>query len=287
MNIFTLQSENYKKIITIVLMLSIAMSLVPLRPAKALIFHDIGHTIVTVLQTFFDKFLKQAWEQMKLALLEAVKQATLGLVMNQTLNWIAGGGKPQFITNWKGFVRGAANTIKTQTLANIKKFANTCLAFKGALNAALDLRYKMGPLKELECPNPLMNNPLFYKNFEVGGWPGYLDSYMPAGDFHGAVNAGANIIDGEAAVAAGAAEKEGLAGKGFASAKKCAQTAEGQKCDEIKTPGSTIGDMASDSVNAPKQLPPSALHTAVATLTTALSMMLLKSLIIKGLGGFK
>lgn len=284
MDLFALQTENYKKIITIALMISIAFSLVPLRRAKAIPVKEIFDYIFQILQTFWTKYLQQVWEQIKDYVLEAVKQATLGAFINQTLTWVAGGGKPQFITNWKGFVQNAANTVKNQMLTQIKNFANVCLAWKGAFNAALDLRYKMSPLKELQCPNSILNNPLFFQKFEIGGWPGYLNSYLPAADLHGAVNTGVQVIEGEAAAAAGAAQNEGVAGKGFASAKKCVQTAQGQKCDEIKTPGASIAGMTENIISSPKDLIANGGDKAVAIFSTLLFMALLQKLITKGLG---
>ncbi|MBI2591721.1 MAG: hypothetical protein HYW34_03535 [Candidatus Brennerbacteria bacterium] len=284
MNLLSLQSENYKKIITAALMVSIVFSLIPLRPAKALIFSDVIHTIKTFLQSFWDKYLKQVWEQAQNILIESIKQQVLGRLINQTLTWVAGGGKPQFITNWKGFVNDAAKNVRNEMLKQIKNFANTCLPFKAALNILLDLQYKMGPLQELQCPNPLLNNPLFFKNFDIGGWPGYMDSYLPAGNFSGAANIGASIVDGQAAVAAGAAQNEGAAGKGFASAKKCVTTAEGKKCDEIKTPGSTIAGMTDNILDSPKDFIVNSGAKTVGTLAALLIFATLGKMITKGLG---
>lgn len=284
MNLFIFQTENYKKIITIALMISIAMSLVPLRRAQAIPVKDIIHIIMTTLQSFWDRYLSKVWDEIQPMLLEMIKQAVLGVMINQTLNWVGGGGKPQFITNWKGFVRGAANKVKDQTLAQIKKFANTCLAFKVNLNALLDARYQMNPIQGLKCPNPILNNPAFFNDFEVGSWPGYMDSFLPSGNFYGATNVGVGIVEGETAAAANAAENEGLGGKGFASAKKCTQTAEGQNCDTIKTPGATVESIAGKAVTSPGDLPPNAGHKVIASLTAIFFMGLLQKLIVKGLG---
>lgn len=261
-------------------MVSIAFSLIPAKQAKAIPVKEVFDYIFQILGNFFDKFVEQLYH----VTMELIKQKFLGAMINQTLNWVAGNGKPKFISNWKNFVKDAAGAVKTQTLANIKKFAKTCLNFKVSMNALLDLQYKMGDLGGLNCPAPILNNPGFFKDFKVGGWPGYMQSALPSGNFYGNIGMATNIVEGEAAAAADAQQNEGLAGKGFASAKKCVTTAEGQKCDTIKTPGATIDSMTNDAMASPKDFLVNSGAKNIAALMSMLIISTLSKIFLKGLG---
>lgn len=279
MDLFILQSENYKKILAIALMVSIAFSLIPTKQAKAIPVKETFDWIFQILGNFFDQFVDQLYHMV----VEMVKQRFIGVMINQTLTWVAGGGKPKFITNWKNFVKDAAVAVKKQTLANIKKFASTCLNFKAQFNFLLDLQYKMGDLQGLKCPAPILNAKGFFQNFNVGGWTGYMQSALPSGNFYGNMGMASNFVEGEAAAAADAQQNEGVSGKGFASAKKCVTTAEGQKCDEIKTPGATIDSMTSDALASPKDF---LVNSGAKNLASLMAMLILSTLgkvITKGL----
>ncbi|RJQ28720.1 hypothetical protein C4571_03040 [Candidatus Parcubacteria bacterium] len=188
-----------------------------------------------------DKNIKDAFDEDKKLLTEIIKDRLVHLLVQQTINWVQGGGKPQFITDWKGFLTDAANEAAGDVIQEIAP--GLCRSF--------------GTLVELTLqPVPsLYNRPVFctldrvvdnvqdfYNDFRYGGWIAYGAALRPENNFFGSIIVNSDRILEETARREEAAKNEGLANKGFLSVKKCVSWDANGKCtkEEATTPGGAV-----------------------------------------------
>ncbi len=175
----------------------------------------------------FSTFIKSIADDIKNfikdGLLEALKQRVVKTVLNQTLNWVKGGGTPLFITNWKGFLKDTANMIAGAAI-QATLFRNVCQPFRPLLRTALlggQSGLYGGYYSSCTLDRIVGNIRGFYNNFEAGGWLAYGSMLQ------GENNLFANFIDmnqfaaSKSGEAQDAAKNQGVSSHGFLSVSTC------------------------------------------------------------------
>lgn len=158
--------------------------------------------------------------------IQLLKDELIHRLTQAVITWAQGGGTPQFVTNWKGFLgdafTGAANNI-------ISTYApGLCADFRPLLTVALTPPPKGVGYSAQDNPYTCTvdmikaNAEGFAQNFESGGWLAYGSLLQPQNNFYGAL-----ISLGDASRAAGAsaqtaAQSEAQSGSGFTGGKECA-----------------------------------------------------------------
>ncbi|MDO8557137.1 MAG: hypothetical protein Q7R98_01600 [Candidatus Jorgensenbacteria bacterium] len=115
------------------------------------------------------------------------KKRLLDRMTDQTISWIRGdGGKPQFVTNFTGFMRDAADKAAGDTLIDIG-LGNLCYGNAFRFNINLQLQQSVPPAERYSCTlSQVMDNAAgFRDNFTTGGWLGYYELLKPQNNQYG------------------------------------------------------------------------------------------------------
>ncbi len=237
-------------------------------------------------------------------------------VVDQTIVWIQGGGKPKFITDWDGFLRDAANIAFDQIIKDVG-LAWLCSPFELQLRLLL---YPVDRFKQrIECTldDVVKNIEDFYRDFEQGGWIAYQEAWMPQNNYYGQVLIIHDEVLRRTALKVGTAKGEAQAGRGFLSVKRCVkwETADytgcvtecdaefhtkeertectkncaatrdaGREClkEETVTPGSMVGEKVASAITSDKFW-----LANIQSWTTALVNALINRLVKEGIGLMK
>ncbi|TSC59771.1 MAG: Uncharacterized protein LiPW15_791 [Parcubacteria group bacterium LiPW_15] len=163
-------------------------------------------------------------EWLRKLLTEVVKNQLVKKMISQIINWVNGGGEPQFVNNWQGFLGDAVNTAAGGV---ITKYApQLCSNFGPLVKVSL-----------LPAPNVdygATNNPYsctldrvvanidqFKNDFQSGGWLAYGELLKPQNNIFGSM-----VLLSDAMVTAGdkakeAAQADAGSGSGYKSQTEC------------------------------------------------------------------
>src|SRR3989338_9106526 len=97
--------SGFLKILTIFLLVAVLMGgLVFVKKAEAsgMPVVDAGHIGTTIIQTIKEGAI---WfeEQFGVRLRDVIAKRIIDMIVDQTVEWIQGGGEPKFVTDWNGF----------------------------------------------------------------------------------------------------------------------------------------------------------------------------------------
>lgn len=190
------------------------------------------------------------WEWAEEFVRSTLQKAILDVVVDQIITYIQGGGKPQFVTDWKGFLEDAGQRA-TGELVKSLDLGFLCEPFSLELQIAFGSSVKKFA-EEAECTldDIVENVENFSNDFREGGWIAYGESWKISNNFLGSFINTAERFGLEKAAAEYAAANEALAGEGFLSSKKCTKDAQGNEKCKLVTPGSTIGDLTSKALGS-------------------------------------
>lgn len=179
-----------------------------------LVANSVQQTIISHLS-----FARRMLEWFKKLLTEILKDKLIHRLVNQVIRWAQGGGKPQFITNWKGFLGNAFSQGVGDALQQI--YPRICQPFRPLLQIAF--QNQQTDEKNVYCTLDRIVNNLkdFYDDFKYGNWIAYASVVHPNGNFFGQF-----ILAKDIALKKGLEEQESQkndaqASKGFLSAKVC------------------------------------------------------------------
>lgn len=198
-------------------------SMLGVSSAHAFVFTDIKHIIVSI---FNGVGIAGTWTQTlvewarKIAT-QILKNQIVGRMIQQTIKWVQGGGKPQFITNWKKFLTdagvGAANQALTmiapQLCTNFSTFAS------GGARAFIP-ETRQTPIT-CTLDQVVQNIRAFYDDFRAGGWAGFLSSVLPENNVFGAVILANEQIARQSQASAEAASQNAAANQGYKGMERC------------------------------------------------------------------
>lgn len=168
-------------------------------------------------------WLHRIFEWVRKTATEILKDQVVHMMVQQIIGWVQGGGKPQFITNWRGFLRDAGNEAAGNLIAKYRP--GFCSSFGPLLEVALQ------PVPNIELRRSACtldrvvgNVRGFYDNFRSGGWIAYGAAFQSNNNLYGSLIGYHDKIMREGAEAKEAASKEAEAGKGFTGVKICRST---------------------------------------------------------------
>jgi len=199
-----------------------------------------------------------AWEGFKwleqklgLKLRDIIAKRIIDYIVDQTVTWVQGGGKPKFVTDWNGFLKDAGNIAFDQVIKDVG-LAWLCQPF------SLQVRISLLPVpkfsQRLDCTldDVVKNIDDFYRDFENGGWIAYNEAWQPQNNYYGQMIMIHDEILTRTAAKTEAAKNEALAGKGFLSVKNCLERDDEGKClkEEIVTPGDIVGEAVARGVTS-------------------------------------
>jgi len=209
-----------------------------------------------------ESFLQNLYEWAQTFVLSTLKKRLLDMLVDQIIQWIQGGGKPQFVSDWGGFLQDAGN-IAAGDFAEQIGAGFLCQPFN--LRIQFDLRFKrFSQIITCTLDDIVGNIENFYEDFRNGGWIGYTASIEPQNNYFGARLIAEAENDKRIYNAQEAAQNEALSGGGFLSTKKCNENpnsngpdidGDGKRGDisstcTITTPGTTIGNLVSKAVGS-------------------------------------
>ncbi len=213
------------KFIAIILIMTIFFSSLAFvgRPAKAVLSTMVFDAVMYI-GTWISNNAAKAWEYVQNnydKLLRDIIAKRIGdYIVQQTIVWIQGGGKPKFIGNWEGFVKDVGD-IAFDSVARETGLARLCSPF------GLQIRLGLLPVPDftqrITCTLDKMvsniNN--FYVDFSVGGWAGYNAMWEPQNNYYGTILSINDEMMERVAKKTEATKSEGIAGGGFMGDKIC------------------------------------------------------------------
>ena len=174
----------------------------------------------------------------------------LDMIVDQIIGWINRiEGKPQFVSDWNGFLQDAFSDAVGEMIADKLGGADLCAPFSVQMRMAFYPVPKFS--KQVKCSlNKIVKNiNSFYFDFKKGGWPAYRASWEPKNNFYGLYLVSNDELVNAALQKTNAAAAEAEAASGFLSTKKCVQydVQNSKRCLkwETTTPGDVIGNQVS------------------------------------------
>lgn len=212
----------------------------------------------------------QALFKSKDCIRDVVAKIILDWIVDETVVWIQGGGKPGFVTNWETFSRDAVN-VGVGSVIQETNLAFLCSPFKLQVQLSLIAPERFQHRIECTLDKIVANIDAFYDDFSKGGWLAYNTIWLPQNNYYGQIL----LIHDEAVIRAAqkkeAALNEALASKGFLSVKRCVEwdddyinyckalggTDDSCKKDapacsktEIMTPGEAVGRLTGEAITS-------------------------------------
>lgn len=213
-----------------------------------------GNTLATV-SNLTSSYLGRITEWLYTTALRVAVNILINEFQNQVVNWIAGNGKPKFITNWRGFINDVANKAAGQAIYSI--LPQVCSGLGPFLRVALlpvpTANYG------IRCTlNQVVNNvDRFFNNFQTGGWVAYGAALQPQNNLFGVLLLANDIVIQKTAEETAAANSQALAYRGYLSVTKCTQYTldengfETTTCEPghevATTPGAAVADALATS----------------------------------------
>lgn len=208
-------------------------SMLGVHTANAIFVHDPVHTIKTIWNgiadygTWGQLIIKQA----KDIALQILKNQIVGRMIQQTVRWVQGGGKPQFITNWKAFLQDSAtgaanqfiNTVAPRLCQNIRAFTTDFLR----QNVPNTISGTRDPYQQFNCTLDQVVQSVkdFYDDFLNGGWVALAQvALQPQNNIWGAIVLTHESVISQATQAQAAAEADAQANQGFKGLTRCVKT---------------------------------------------------------------
>ena len=172
-------------------------------------------------------------------LIDMAVQRIISQMVQDTANWIEGGGKPLFVTDWEKFRKKAGDIAFDQVVKSVGLSA-ICSPFKARVMVTLMPSVKFQDQISCTLDQVVSNIQSFYNDFRNGGWIAYNQSFGFNNNYYGVTLMVQDRILAETAKKQKAQENEAIAGQGFLSAKVCIEKDEEGNCltEYITTPGS-------------------------------------------------
>ncbi|MFN7088488.1 MAG: hypothetical protein ACK4NX_01525, partial [Candidatus Paceibacteria bacterium] len=149
----------------------------------------------------------------KPVLLDMIKNVVIHRLVQQVIAWVQGGGKPQFITNWRSF---AKETVGSAIVYELEKtIPEICSPFRDVVNISLQKIYLSDQNPSCKLEQVISNFNQLYDRFENGSWAGFSYSILPSGNFLGSLVSASERIREAADEAQKNKEKEAETNKGF------------------------------------------------------------------------
>lgn len=218
---------------------------------------DIVHHRVTELQKNADlaqKFFEWAREIGT----EILKNQLVHTLIKQIIDWVKGGGDPQFITDFRTFVSDSFNQAAGYALQQIAP--QFCKSFGPIATLSLQRIQSLQPVVGCTLEKIGVNVERFFDRFENGSWVAYTSSFSAGGNVWTAIVQARDTMAKFAQDEAGASRNESTANEGFKGVKICSKPwldgsykPIGGTCTLgakliITTPGGAVGTITSNAI---------------------------------------
>lgn len=183
---------------------------------------------------------------------DVMAKIILDWIVDETVVWIQGGGKPRFVTDWEDFAQDAVN-VGVGSVIQETNLAFLCSPFKLQVQLSLIAPERFQHRIECTLDKIVANIDAFYDDFSQGGWLAYNTIWEPQNNYYGIILMAHDEMLLRAAQKKEAALNEALASKGFLSVKRCVvKDKDGKKClqYEIMTPGDAVGRLAGEAITS-------------------------------------
>lgn len=178
-----------------------------------------------VVEAFEWAFIKQ--NSLMKAVMAKFRKVLLDTMVNQIVEWIQGGGKPKFVTDWKGFLRDTAEIAGGQAVQQlVGDQVMSALCQPGwAIRINLGLRNPQTFTNTAMCTLSEVgaNFDDFMGNFQNGGWKAWIATSEEQNNPYGLFIKTSNQQIAAAVKAKEAAKSEAESGVGFLNDKVCKQ----------------------------------------------------------------
>jgi len=175
---------------------------------------------------------RMVWEWAKKFLVESLKNRLIKMMVNQTISWLKGGGKPLYVTDWKSFVTKAADQAAGDVIYKIAP--NLCSNFGPLVTLSLTSLRPFSDRVQCTLSEVVNNLEAFYERFENGSWVDYATLTRPENNFFTASIDIHDEVLKQKGTSAAAAGSEAQSGQGLIPTKVCT------KPQEIKIPSNLI-----------------------------------------------
>lgn len=177
-------------------------------------------------------FAKELWKIARQALTEIIKDKLIHRLVAETVKWIQGGGSPQFVTNWEGFLKNVGDEAAGLMIDKIAP--NLCSTFRPFVKVQLQ-QIALGPdnlTPNCTIDKVVSNLESFYQDFRTGGWLQFQNSFQPENNPYGALTLGIQSTLNKQSKERNAKNSENIAAKGFLGKKECTKYAPDKKVYE-------------------------------------------------------
>ena len=176
------------------------------------------------------KLAREIWTFLQRLITEKLKDILVHKLVQQTIRWIQGGGKPQFITNWKGFLKDSGKRAVDIAISDL--YPQLCQPFAPLIRVAVlpvDFDRNLPGTSPITCTlDQIVGNvKAFSDSFTNGGWVAYGAALEPSNNFFGALIQANDIVQARAAAERAAKERAVKAGKGGLPQQECVQYEQG------------------------------------------------------------
>lgn len=194
------------------------------------IMHDPIHTVGTYANLGVNtinsisntgSFWQQLLEYVLKTLIDSFIDRLIDMFQNQVIAWIQGGGKPKFVTNWKGFFEDVADQAVGETIRTVAP--QLCSNFSPMVT--FYFRKPVATQARVACTLTQVANNLerFANNFMAGSWLRYGEVMNPRGNIFGSMIELNDLINEESAKKLDAEVKKVNASQGFKGVEVCTE----------------------------------------------------------------
>lgn len=191
-------------------------------------------TFATAVTTLTKMVIEWVKENSQKILRDVIAKRLIDYTVDQTVNWIQGGGSPKFVTDWKGFLKDAGNIAFDEVIRDVG-LSRLCSPFKLQIQLSLSQAPEFSQRLNCTLDDIVGNIEDFYNDFSKGGWVAYNAAWEPQNNYYGAML----MINDEALLRINqkteAAKNEVIAGGGYTSEKICVGfTVTKEQLDDLK-----------------------------------------------------
>lgn len=170
---------------------------------------------------------RMIWEWVRKVAVEFLKKRLVNQIVQQTINWIQGGGKPRFVQDFKGFVLDQANKAAGSEI--YKHIPQLCSPISPWVKSALygiggtgtKVRVDLTDRTRCTLTMAVENVKAFYENFSAGGWSNYLEAIRPQNNVVGSIMILSDLASSKAAEEKKAATTNAQSSQGILATRKC------------------------------------------------------------------
>lgn len=178
--------------------------------------------VTSVPQTIslFEQITRWLKEDLTKGMRDAVAKRIIDYIVDQTVQYIQGGGRPLFVRDWNAFLKNAGAIAFDSVIKDVG-LAGLCAPFKLQVRFALLPEKKFQQRIECTLDKIVSNIENFYGDFKNGSWLAYTESLQPQNNIYGQLLIADDEIKARVNRAVNNKQNEAVASSGFLAVKKC------------------------------------------------------------------